>query len=67
VDRPHRGCIANETAFDNYMASFVLSEDETLAEVLLEYEETCARTDAAMSEIEESGRRTTASRGALVS
>jgi uncharacterized damage-inducible protein DinB len=46
-----------DTAFDDYMASFVLSEDETLAGVLRQYGETCARTDAVIAEIDDLGRR----------
>ena len=51
------GVPPSDTAFDDYMASFVLSEDETLATVLLQYEGTCAQTDAVTSEIDDLGRR----------
>jgi uncharacterized damage-inducible protein DinB len=46
-----------DSAFEDYMASFVLSEDETLAAVLQLYEETSARTDAVIGAIEDLGRR----------
>jgi uncharacterized damage-inducible protein DinB len=46
-----------ESSFEDYMASFVLSQDETLAEVLQVYEEAGARTDAAIGEINDLGRR----------
>ena len=39
------------------MASFVVSEDETLADVLQQYAEACARTDAVVNGIDELGRR----------
>ena len=52
-----RGVPPRDAAFDDYMASFVLSEDETLAGVLLQYGETCAATDAVISEIDDLGRR----------
>jgi uncharacterized damage-inducible protein DinB len=51
------GITPSETAFDDYMASFVLSEDETLAGVLLQYTEACARADAVTGEINDLGRR----------
>ncbi len=46
-----------DTTFDDYMASFSLLEDETLAGVLRQYNETCARTDAVIGEIDDWGRR----------
>jgi uncharacterized damage-inducible protein DinB len=52
-----QGIPPSDSAFDDYMASFVLSEDETLAAALLQYAEKCARTDAVISEIEDLGRR----------
>jgi uncharacterized damage-inducible protein DinB len=51
------GVPSSDTAFDDYMASFVLSEDETFARVLVQYEETSARTDAVMVDIDDLGRR----------
>ena len=51
------GVPPRDTAFDDYMASFVLSEDETLAGVLLQYTEACARADAVTGEINDLGRR----------
>jgi uncharacterized damage-inducible protein DinB len=51
------GVEPSETAFDDYMASFALSGDETLAGVLLRYGETSARTDAVISDIDDLGRR----------
>ncbi len=39
------------------MASFVLSEDETLAAAIRQYEETGVHTDAAVVEINDLGRR----------
>ena len=49
------GITPSETAFDDYMASFVLSEDETLAGVLLQYTEACARADTVTGEINDLG------------
>jgi uncharacterized damage-inducible protein DinB len=46
-----------DAGFEEYMASFVLSPDETLAEVLQRYEETTARTDAVVRDIDDLGRR----------
>jgi uncharacterized damage-inducible protein DinB len=51
------GVPPSDTAFDDYMASFVLSEDETLAAVLLQYEEACAQADAVLGGIDDLGRR----------
>jgi uncharacterized damage-inducible protein DinB len=51
------GLPPGETAFDDYMASFALSDDETLAGVLLQYGETSARTDAVIGQIDDLGRR----------
>jgi uncharacterized damage-inducible protein DinB len=52
-----RGVPPSDTAFEDYMASFVLTEDETLVAVIAEYEATCARTDAAIGQIDDLGRR----------
>jgi uncharacterized damage-inducible protein DinB len=52
-----RGVPPSETAFDEYMASFNLLEEETLAAMLLQYIEACAQTNAVISEIEDLGRR----------
>ncbi len=46
-----------DSAFEHYMASFVLSEDETLAGALQFYEKTSARTDAVIGGIDDLGRR----------
>lgn len=47
----------SERAFEEYMASFALSEDETLATVLDEYEQASARTDRVVRTIDDLGRR----------
>ena len=52
-----RGVPPGDTAFDDYMASFVLSEEETLAAALLRYGEACAQTDITINEIDDLGRR----------
>jgi uncharacterized damage-inducible protein DinB len=52
-----QGVPPSDTAFDDYMASFVLSEDETLAAALLQYTDAWARTDAVINEIDDLGRR----------
>jgi uncharacterized damage-inducible protein DinB len=46
-----------EAAFEVYMASFVLAEDETLASLLAHYDEASARTDAVVGEIDDLGHR----------
>ena len=51
------GVPPSETAFNDYMASFLLSEDETLATAVREYEKTCAHTDATIVGINDLGRR----------
>ncbi|HWF15008.1 MAG TPA: DinB family protein [Acidimicrobiales bacterium] len=51
------GVPPSDTAFGDYMASFVLSADETLAAVLRRYDETCAHTDAVIGGIDDLGRR----------
>ncbi len=56
TDRIQRRPIA-ETAFEEYMASFVLQDDETLAGVLHQYEDDAARTDAVVAGIDDLGRR----------
>jgi uncharacterized damage-inducible protein DinB len=47
------------SAFEDHMASIVLSEDETLAGALQLYEETSARTDAVIGGIDDLGRGVT--------
>ena len=51
------GVPPSDTAFEDYMASFSLADDESLVAVLSEYEETCARTDVTIGQIEDLGRR----------
>jgi uncharacterized damage-inducible protein DinB len=51
------GVPPSDTAFDDYIASFLLPEDETLATAIRQYEETCARTDGAILGINDLGRR----------
>ena len=51
------GVPPSDTAFEDYMASFFLTDDESLVAVLAEYEETCTRTDVAIAQIDDLGRR----------
>jgi len=51
------GVPPSDTAFDDYMASFVFSEKETLATAVSQYEQACARTDEVIVRINELGRR----------
>jgi uncharacterized damage-inducible protein DinB len=51
------GVPPSETAFDDYISGFVLSEDETLAGAIRQYEEMCARTNAAIVEVNDLERR----------
>jgi uncharacterized damage-inducible protein DinB len=51
------GVPPSEEAFEIYMASFVLAEDETLAAVLQQYGELSARTDAIIGGIDDLGSR----------
>jgi len=44
-------------SFDDYMASFVLTDDETLVGVLEPYEEASARTDEEIESANDLGRR----------
>ena len=44
-------------SFEDYMAGFNLSEDETLAGVLGQYEEASTHTDAVVASVEDLGRR----------
>jgi Protein of unknown function (DUF664) len=44
-------------SFEDYMASFVLTEDETLAGVLQDYEEAGVHTDDVAMGVEDLGRR----------
>jgi len=46
-----------DASFEDYMASFVLTEDETLASVLEQYEEVSARTDVVIQSVDDLGRR----------
>jgi uncharacterized damage-inducible protein DinB len=56
IDRVQDVATTN-TTFDDYLASFELMDEETLTEVLRQYSETCARTDAVIREIDDLGRR----------
>jgi uncharacterized damage-inducible protein DinB len=51
------GVPPSDTAFDDYMSSFVFSEKETLAIAVSQYEQACARTDEVIVRINELGRR----------
>jgi uncharacterized damage-inducible protein DinB len=51
------GAPPGEAAFEVYMDSFVLREDETLASVLAQYGQASARTDAVMDGIDDLGLR----------
>ena len=51
------GTAPGDASFEDYMASFVLTEDETLAGVLEQYEEVSARTDAVIQDVDDLGRR----------
>ncbi|HEY6473408.1 MAG TPA: DinB family protein [Acidimicrobiales bacterium] len=51
------GLPPGDASFEDYMASFVLSEDETLAAVLQQYAQACARTDGVVDGTDELGRR----------
>lgn len=46
-----------EASFDDYMASFVLADDETLAGVLEQYDEVSAHTDEVIESVDDLGRR----------
>ena len=46
-----------DASFDDYMASFVLTDDETLVGVLEPYEEASARTDEEIESANDLGRR----------
>ena len=50
------GVPPRDGSFDDYMASFVLSEDETLAGVLEQYEEAGTHTDAVIQNVDDLGR-----------
>jgi uncharacterized damage-inducible protein DinB len=45
-----------DASFNDYMASFVLADDETLAGVLEQYEEASAHTDAVIESVDDLGR-----------
>lgn len=51
------GLPLSETAFDDYVASFVLPETETLSDALRQYDEATARTDAVIATIDDLGQR----------
>jgi uncharacterized damage-inducible protein DinB len=44
-------------SYEDYMASFVLTDDETLAGVLEQYEQVSARTDKVVAGVDDLGRR----------
>jgi uncharacterized damage-inducible protein DinB len=46
-----------DTAFEEYMASFVLQDDETLGDMLHQYEDAAARTNEVVAGIDDLGRR----------
>ena len=46
-----------DASFDDYMASFVLADDETLAGVLGQYEDASARTVEVIESVDDLGRR----------
>jgi uncharacterized damage-inducible protein DinB len=46
-----------DASFDDYMASFVLADDETLAGIQEQYEDASARTDEVIASIDDLGRR----------
>jgi uncharacterized damage-inducible protein DinB len=46
-----------DASIDDYMASFVLADDETLAGILDQYEEASARTDEVIKSVDDLGRR----------
>ena len=50
------GVPPSDSAFEDYMESFVLGEDESLATVLQRYEEAGARTDTVMGGVDDLGR-----------
>jgi hypothetical protein len=47
----------SDRGFEEYIESFVLSDDETLPAVLHRYELACARTDSLIGGIDDLGRR----------
>ncbi len=49
--------VDEDMAFQEYMASFALGDDETLAGVLQQYRDAAARTDAVVAGIDNLGRR----------
>ncbi|HVT42749.1 MAG TPA: DUF664 domain-containing protein, partial [Acidimicrobiales bacterium] len=51
------GIPPSDTSFEDYMASFVLTDDETLAGMLEEYEKASARTDDVLGSVDDLGRR----------
>jgi uncharacterized damage-inducible protein DinB len=57
TDRMESRAVDEDRAFEDYMASFVLGDDETLAGVLQQYREASARTDAVVAGIDDLGRR----------
>lgn len=61
------GVPPRDGSFEDYTASFILSENETLAAVLEQYEEASSRTDAVIQNIDDLGSPCAASPGNLVS
>lgn len=51
-----QGAPVGDRAFEEYMASLVLDDNETLAAVLDQYREACARTDAVVATVDDLGR-----------
>jgi uncharacterized damage-inducible protein DinB len=51
------GAPSGAGSYEDYMASFVLSEDETLAGVLEQYDAACAHTDEVVEGVDDLGRR----------
>src|SRR6201992_4219000 len=51
------GVPPSDTAFEDYMAGVVLSDDETLPRLTLEHDGTRARTDSVIAPIDDLGRR----------
>lgn len=51
------GAPPREASVEDYLANFVLSDDQTLGGVLEDYAEACAYTDAVIGRVDDLGRR----------
>jgi uncharacterized damage-inducible protein DinB len=57
ADRLQGQSVDEDAAFERYLASFVLEDDETLADLLQQYQAAAARTDAILAGIDDLGQR----------